>query len=133
MALTRIPQGAKWTASHCVRFETAAFAADRPFFPDRLTEKLRQIPERSLSVLEAPAGYGKTTAVHWVLDGLPEPVYWYTAVESMPDNSFRWFVNQISQIDEDAISLPTHTMMVKLFRKYGLFEEPNFRPFDQEW
>ena len=46
----------------------------------------------------------------------------------------RWhFKIIISQIDEDAISLPTHTMMVKLFRKYGLFEEPNFRPFDQEW
>ena len=46
----------------------------------------------------------------------------------------RWhFKIIISQIDEDAISLPTHTMMVKLFKKYGLFEEPNFRPFDQEW
>ena len=46
----------------------------------------------------------------------------------------RWhFKIIISQIDEDAISLPTHTMMVKLFKKYGLFEEPNFRPFDQEF
>ena len=46
----------------------------------------------------------------------------------------RWHFKIIcSQIDEDAISLPAHSMMVKLFRKYGLFEEPNFRPFDQEF
>ena len=82
--------------------ETAAFTADQPFFPDRLTEKLKEIPARALSVLEAPAGYGKTTAVHWVLDGLSEPVFWYTAVESMPDNSFRWFVRQLGMADEDA-------------------------------
>ena len=82
--------------------ETATVAADQLFFPDRLLEKLKQIPDRSLSVLEAPAGYGKTTAVHWVLDGLKEPVYWYTAVESMPDNSFRWFVRQLGLVDEDA-------------------------------
>ena len=44
--------------------ETVSYTADQPFFPDRLKEKLRQIPDRALSVLEAPAGYGKTTAVN---------------------------------------------------------------------
>ncbi len=77
-------------------------AADRPFFTERLKERLRRIPESALSVLEAPAGYGKTTAVHWALEGRPEPVYWYTAVESMPDNSFRWFVRQVGLVDEEA-------------------------------
>lgn len=52
----------------------------------------------------------------------------------------RWHFRIIcGQIEEDAISLPTHTLMVKLFRKYGLFvkaqetENLDFRPFDQEW
>jgi len=55
----------------------------------------------------------------------------------------RWHFKIIcSQIEEDAISLPSHTMMVKLFMKYGLFtkieereapKEPDFRPHGEEW
>lgn len=56
----------------------------------------------------------------------------------------RWHFKIIcAQIDEDAISLPAHSLMVKLFQKYGLFAsldtitddqpEPEFRPFDQEF
>ena len=73
----------------------------------------------------------------------------------------RWHFKIIcDQIAEDAISLPTHTLMVKLFLKYGLFtkieareasedaedteeseapeesedlEAPNFRPHGEEW
>ena len=58
----------------------------------------------------------------------------------------RWHFHIIcSQIEEDAISLPTHTMMVKLFMKYGMFtkieervkpeasDEPDFRPHGEEW
>ena len=72
------------------------------YFSEALTEKLRRIAECPFSVLEAPAGYGKTTAAHRALDGLEEPVYWYTVVESIPDTSFRWFVRNIARADEDA-------------------------------
>lgn len=58
----------------------------------------------------------------------------------------RWHFKIIcGQIEEDAISLSTHSMMVNLFKKYGLFkklevqaktEEPDeseFRPHGEEW
>jgi len=72
------------------------------YFSDELLQKLGRILDSPLSILEAPAGYGKTTAVHRILDGRDEPVFWYTAVESIPDSSFRWFIRQINQVDEIA-------------------------------
>ena len=58
----------------------------------------------------------------------------------------RWHFKIIcGQIEEDAISLPAHSLMVKLFKKYDLFAsldtitddqpepESEFRPFDQEF
>lgn len=72
------------------------------FFSDALKRKLEQVKTRALSVLEAPAGYGKTTAIRTILQDSETPVYWYTAVESMPDNSFRWFIRQVGTVDETA-------------------------------
>ena len=72
------------------------------FFSNTLQEKLKKINACSLSVLEAPAGYGKTTAIRRFLQDSGASVCWYTAVESMPDTSFRWFVRQLSTIDENA-------------------------------
>ena len=69
---------------------------------ETLNRKLCRIPETPLTAMEAPAGYGKTTFLHSILDDLNEPVYWYTAVETVPDTSFRWFVRQLAQIDEVA-------------------------------
>ena len=78
------------------------FSSDSFFFSKSLIRKLAHLSEGPLSVFEAPAGYGKTTAAHRALDGLGDAVRWYTAVESMPDNSFRWFIQQIGFIDEQA-------------------------------
>ena len=72
------------------------------FFSDALKRKLEQVKTRALSVLEAPAGYGKTTAIRTILQDSETPVYWYTAVESMLDNSFRWFIRQVGTVDETA-------------------------------
>lgn len=73
---------------------------EKNFFSDTLTRKLKRAGTCSLTVLEAPAGYGKTTAVRMLLSGSREAVNWYTAVESMPDSSFRWFALQIGAVDE---------------------------------
>ena len=73
---------------------------DKLFFSRRLTKQLNEISFCSLSALEAPAGYGKTTAVHKALDGKDGTVCWYTSVESMPDNSFRWMARQIGRVNE---------------------------------
>ena len=72
------------------------------FFSEALAKKLEQVKSCSLSVLEAPAGYGKTTAVRQLLRASDSAVSWYTAVESMPDNSFRWFIRQLGTVDESA-------------------------------
>lgn len=56
----------------------------------------------------------------------------------------RWHFKIIcGQIDEDMITLPAHSLMVKLFKKYGLLEslntyqqqsaESDFRPHGEEW
>ena len=61
----------------------------------------------------------------------------------------RWHFKIIcGHIAEDAITLPSHTMMMHLFKKYGIFvkpeatgeaetaeapEEPDFRPLGAEW
>ena len=75
---------------------------EQVYFSDALMQKLEQILECPFSVLEAPAGYGKTTAVHRILDGWKEPVYWHTVVESIPDTSFWWFIQMIGKADADA-------------------------------
>ena len=75
---------------------------DKLFFSRRLMKQLNQISACSLSALEAPAGYGKTTAVHKALDGESGTICWYTSVESVPDGSFRWMARQIGRVDEKA-------------------------------
>ena len=72
------------------------------FFSEALTSRLDKIRTCSLSALEAPAGYGKTTAVRRLYSEGDASVRWFTAVEGMADNSFRWFIRQIGAVDEDA-------------------------------
>ena len=72
------------------------------YFSEKLTGKLEHILDRPVSALEAPAGYGKTTAVHRILEKQEGLTAWYTAVESIPDSSFQWFIRQIGQADETA-------------------------------
>ena len=72
------------------------------FFSETLTDRLKKVKTCALSALEAPAGYGKTTAVRRLFQESDQATCWFTAVEGMADNSFRWFVRQIGVIDETA-------------------------------
>ena len=72
------------------------------YFTPRLNAKLEQLKTCPLSALEAPAGYGKTTAVRQAMKDQKGEVCWYTAVQSLPDSSFRWLIHQISRVDETA-------------------------------
>ena len=47
----------------------------------RTERHVQQKSPCALSALEAPAGYGKTTAIRSILRDSETPVYWYTAVE----------------------------------------------------
>ena len=70
------------------------------YFSQTLREKLSHISDVPLTMVEAPAGYGKTTAVRSVLEGTGQgDVCWYTAVESAQDGSFRWMCHQLKQAD----------------------------------
>ena len=73
---------------------------ERLFFSETLTAKLENVKTCALSALEAPAGYGKTTAVRRLFSEGDASVRWFTAVEGMSDNSFRWFISQIGAVDE---------------------------------
>ena len=65
------------------------------YFSQALREKLSHIPEVPLTIVEAPAGYGKTTAIRSALEPLDQDsVFWYTAIESAQDGSFRWLCRQ---------------------------------------
>lgn len=73
------------------------------YYSDELREKLLKIGTASLTMVEAPAGYGKTTAVRLAMETVPEDeVFWYTATESMADGSMDWFIHQIYLADRDA-------------------------------
>ena len=72
------------------------------FFSEALTGKLEEVNTCALSALEAPAGYGKTTAIRRLFGEGEASVRWFTAVEGMADNSFRWFVRQLGAVDEAA-------------------------------
>lgn len=53
------------------------------FFSDKLKRQLDQIPQHSLTIVEAPSGFGKTTAVREYLhENLPHGAseYWYTCL-----------------------------------------------------
>jgi len=72
------------------------------FFSEDLTNKLQNVKACALSALEAPAGYGKTTAVRRLFRESDASVRWFTAVEGVADNSFRWFIRQLGAVDETA-------------------------------
>lgn len=72
------------------------------FFSEALTSKLERVKSCALSALEAPAGYGKTTAVRQLFQDGAAAVSWFTAVEGIADNSFRWFIRQLGAVDETA-------------------------------
>lgn len=73
------------------------------YFSEKMQQKLSNIYQSSLTMIEAPAGYGKSTAVRWAMKDLPpEQVHWFTAVSFLQDTSLDWFIRQIGMMDADA-------------------------------
>lgn len=76
---------------------------DQLYFSDEIQRKLSGIYKSSLSMIEAPAGYGKSTAVRWAMKDLPaDQVRWFTAVSFQQDTSLDWFIRQIGSLDAAA-------------------------------
>ena len=70
------------------------------YFSPKLMKKLSQISNCAFTLVEAPAGYGKTTAIRYGLDmDRSANTQWYTSVESAQDGSLYWFISQIEKLD----------------------------------
>lgn len=74
------------------------------YFSARLQKKLGGLLNARTSVVEAPSGYGKTTAVRSFAASLPQstPVCWFTAVDEPPDACFGRFAAEVAKIDKNA-------------------------------
>ena len=80
-------------------------AADPYYFSDRLTRKLDQLRASPVAIIEAPSGYGKTTAVREYLQAnLPQSaeVYLFTAVDEAPVAGYGRLCREIKKIDSRA-------------------------------
>ncbi len=80
-------------------------AAEPHYFSDRLRRKLDRMRAASTAVVEAPSGYGKTTAVRdWLAASVPprENVRWFTAVDEAPATAFRRLCREIEAVDGHA-------------------------------
>jgi LuxR family maltose regulon positive regulatory protein len=75
------------------------------YFSDRLKRKLEMLRFAPITVVEAPSGYGKTTAIRDYLDTqIPQgiPIYWYTSTDEAPAASYRRLCREIKKIDRNA-------------------------------
>ncbi len=79
-----------------------AAGAEPHYYSDRLQRKLAQFRDFSAIMVEAPSGYGKTTAVRdYVESAVPQSasVGWFTAVDEAPGAGFRRLCREIEKID----------------------------------
>ncbi|MFT4104127.1 MAG: LuxR C-terminal-related transcriptional regulator [Lacrimispora sp.] len=73
------------------------------YFPARLIKQLGRIQDYPLTIVEAPSGFGKTTAVREYLKGnLPEGAceYWYTCLGGPVSVSWQGFCEVFAKVDE---------------------------------
>jgi LuxR family maltose regulon positive regulatory protein len=75
---------------------------DIHYYSDHLKNKLKYLRTSPTAVVEAPSGYGKTTAVRDYLEAsVPQstPVYWFTAADEAPAAGFLRLCREIEKID----------------------------------
>lgn len=75
------------------------------YYSDQLKRKLEQMRFAPATVVEAPSGYGKTTAIRdFMQNSLPQgtPVYWFTTMDEKPSAGFRRLCREIEKIDNYA-------------------------------
>lgn len=80
-------------------------AHDTHYYSDRIMEKLNRLNSASSAILEAPPGYGKTTAVRDYFERvLPQdtPVYWLGTADELPAACFLHLAGEIMKIDPAA-------------------------------
>ena len=75
-----------------------------PFYVSALlSQRLEQLLSAPLTLVEAPAGFGKTAAVRHALRALPsEAVRWHTALSDSGEDSFFWLARQLAAVEQEA-------------------------------
>ncbi|CVK19230.1 LuxR C-terminal-related transcriptional regulator [Sporomusa sphaeroides] len=71
------------------------------YFPERITAALGEIFDYPLAAVEAPMGYGKTTAVREYLNKSTAHVLWQMVYDNSLSNFWQAFSNLFSQVDTD--------------------------------
>lgn len=82
-----------------------SFKDEPHYYSDRLKRKLDKLRFAPAAVIEAPSGYGKTTAIRDYLETrlpLGTPAYWFTATDEAPIAGFRRLCREIEKIDKYA-------------------------------
>jgi LuxR family maltose regulon positive regulatory protein len=85
--------------------QTGKMRAEPHYYSDKLKRKLDTLRLAAAAVVEAPSGFGKTTAIRDYLEGnLPQstPVYWLTATDEEPAACFKRLCCEIDRIDAKA-------------------------------
>lgn len=75
------------------------------FFPKKLTERLSSIKAYPLTLVEAPSGFGKTTALRHFFDtqvSKTAQVIWHTFAPEQTGASWKAFCDSIGQFDPDS-------------------------------
>jgi len=78
-------------------------ASDINYYSDHLQSKLNLIEANKCTVIEAPSGYGKTTAVRNYFESAgidSNDVYWFVAMDEAPAVLYRRFCREIGHIDD---------------------------------
>lgn len=82
-----------------------SYSTEPHYYSEGLKGKLNELRFASTAVVEAPSGYGKTTAVRdFLKTGIPEntPVFWFTAMNEPAATGFRRLCYEVNKIDECA-------------------------------
>ena len=70
------------------------------YFSELITNAMRQIADYPLTIVEAPMGYGKTTAVREQLRSYTDNVMWLRVYDNSPSSFWNGFCNLFSSFDE---------------------------------
>lgn len=71
------------------------------YFPSRITDAMKEIFNYPLTIVEAPMGYGKTTAVRKYLDNNASKVMWQNIYDNTSDGFWNGFCRQLDTLDHN--------------------------------
>ncbi len=69
------------------------------FFPERITEAIKEIYHYPLTIIEAPMGYGKTTALKEHLKDSDACVLWHRIYDGDPNSFWNGFCRLFQEVD----------------------------------